>query len=169
MLLVHKERPLREDGGSTPSKTEQKQFIDRHSFWKLNGSLPWYAHKRRAEDRSHKDTDFPRDGEEIWKAWRVSGKEKKKPLIFIAWLWPSGAGKRSKWDINWGNQSLVVGPAGPKTAKCSVPTSVHRTHFITFCSWVWGERLQTGFLAKSGQWESCTFEVAISVFLSWFL
>lgn len=33
--------------------------------------------------------------------------------------------------------------------------------FVTFCSWVWGELRQTGFLAKSGQWESCTLKLLL--------
>jgi hypothetical protein len=38
-LPVHEECLLGEQGGSTPSEPEQRQFIDRHRFWKLNGSL----------------------------------------------------------------------------------------------------------------------------------
>ena len=46
--------------------------------------------QKKGRGQIHKDTDFPRDREEIsWKTRRVSGegrKKKKKHLIFIARL-----------------------------------------------------------------------------------
>lgn len=60
----------------------------------------------------------------------MEGKCKRdKALIFIVWLWPSGTGRWSKWDLNRGNQSLIAGPAGPRAARGLGVSPVRRDSF----------------------------------------
>lgn len=60
--------------------------------------------QKKGRGQIHKDTDFPRDREEIsWKTRRVSGegrKKKKTTPYFHSMAMTFGAGKWSKRDIN---------------------------------------------------------------------
>lgn len=104
-------------------------------FLKIKWIFALVCSQKRGGGQVHRDTNFPRDGEEIsWKTRRVSGEGEtttttKKTHYFHSMAMTFRAGKCSKRDINGGNQSLITGPASPKAAKCLVPTSVPRDSF----------------------------------------